>query len=128
MLTPAFIQYDCRIQLTDLLLCIVKPIMIDLVRYAPEGSTVLLCRRFRETVLRVHQVTSTGGPAHVGYERGRPMPLFRGATSKIILSHMTPRELRPLYETHRAEIGRAGLGEHWPGHRAAGGTGEFSCP
>ena len=52
--------------------------MADLLRFAPADSTVLLCRIFRETVLCVHQVTGADRPAPVSYERGRPMPLFRG--------------------------------------------------
>ena len=54
-LGPAIIQYDRQIQLTDPLLRVSKPVMTDLLRVAPRGSVVLLCRIFRETVLCVHQ-------------------------------------------------------------------------
>ena len=86
--------------------------MADLARFAPSGSTVLLCRIFRETVLCVHQVG-------VSYERGRPMPLFRGATSKIILAHLPPRDLHRLYEIHRVPIASAKLGDAWEPFRNA---------
>lgn len=117
-LGPAVIQYDRQIQLTDPLLRVAKPVMAEIMRFAPAGSTVLLCRIFRETVLCVHQVAEAGNQARVSYERGRPMPLFRGATSKIILAHLPPRELKRLYETHRAQIGAARLGDAWEAFRS----------
>ena len=112
-LGPAIIQYDRQIQLTDPLLKAAKPVMTELMRFAPADSTVLLCRMFRETVLCVHQVIKPDRPARVSYERGRPMPLFMGATSKIILSHLPSRDMRRVYEAHHAEIRQAGLGEGW---------------
>lgn len=119
VLGPAIIQYDRQIQLTDPLLRIAKPIMADIARFAPADSTVLLCRIFREAVLCVHQVGGPDGQARVSYERGRPMPLFRGATSKIILAHLPLRDLRRLYATHRAEVAQAGLGKDWEVFRDA---------
>ncbi len=116
-LGPAIIQYDRQIQLTDPLLRVAKPVMADIMRFAPAGSTVLLCRIFRETVLCVHEVAEADRQTRVSYERGRPMPLFKGATSKIILAYLPPRDLRRLYETHRAQIGAAKLGDAWEAFR-----------
>lgn len=113
ILGPAIIQYDRQIQLTDPLLQVAKPIMADLMRFAPTNSAVLLCRIFRETVLCVHQAIEADRQTPVSYERGRPMPLFRGATSKIILAHLPLRDLRRLYDAHRASIEEAALGEGW---------------
>ena len=118
VLGPAIIQYDRQIQLTDPMLLAAGPVMTDLLGYAPPCSTVLLCRIFRETVLCVHQVASAERGARVSYERGRPMPLFRGATSQIILAHLPARDLRRLHDAHRAQIGSAGLGEAWDAFRA----------
>ncbi len=116
VLGPAIIQYDRQIQMTDPLLLHARPVMTALSREAP-GSTMLLCRRFQDTVLCVHQVTDAMAPRTVSYERGRPMPLFRGATSKILLAHLTWRELRRLYAPHQTEIAAAGLGETWEAFR-----------
>ena len=116
-LGPAIIQYDRQIQLTDPFLRAAKPVMADIARFAPAGSTVLLCRVFRDTVLCVHEVAEADGRSRVSYERGRPMPLFKGATSKIILAYLPPRDLRRLYETHRAPIAAAGLGDSWDAFR-----------
>lgn len=117
VLGPAIIQYDRQIQLTDPLLRIAKPVMADIMRFAPGGSTVLLCRLFRDTVLCIHQVVEAASRTSVSYERGRPMPLFGGATSKIILAHLPLRDLRRLYEAHRTEISTAKLGDAWEAFR-----------
>jgi len=117
VLGPAIIQYDRQIQLTDPLLRVAKPVMADIMRFAPADSTVLLCRIFRETVLCVHQVTEADKQPRVSYERGRPMPLFKGATSKIILAHLPSRDLRHLYDAYRGQIAAAKLGDAWEAFR-----------
>jgi DNA-binding IclR family transcriptional regulator len=58
----------------------------------------------------------------VSYERGRLMPLYRGATAKIILAHLPSRALKSLHVHDAAEIAAAGLGASWDefrGHLAA---------
>jgi DNA-binding IclR family transcriptional regulator len=112
VLGPAIIQLDRQIQLTDPLVLAARPVMDYLIGFAPEGSTVLLCRAFRDSVLCVHQVAS-GPQAPVSYERGRPRPLLRGATSKAILAFMPRRVLKRLYATRAREIEAAGLGSDW---------------
>jgi len=112
VLGPAIIQMDRQIQLTDPLVRAARQVMNELIGFAPEGSTILLCRAYRDSVMCVHQVV--GGPqAPVSYERGRLRPLFRGATSKAILAFMPPRVLRRLYSLHAQEIKAAGLGGDW---------------
>jgi len=117
VLGPAIIQYDRQIQLTDPLLRVAKPVMSDIKRFAPDRSTVLLCCMFRDTVLCIHQVADADGGTVVSYERGRPMPLFRGATSKIILAHLQPRDLRRFYEAHQAEFAGAAPDAGWDAFR-----------
>jgi len=117
VLGPAMIQYDRQIQLTDPLLQAARPVMAELFAAAPAGCVLLLCRSFRDAVLCIHQEAAELGRAMVSYERGRPMPLFRGATSKIILAHLPPRDLRRLHATHAAEITAAALGESWAAFR-----------
>jgi DNA-binding IclR family transcriptional regulator len=57
------------------------------------------------------------GTTRVSYERGRPMPLFRGATSKIMLPYLPPRELRRVYEAD--PVGAAAIGATWGEFRKA---------
>ena len=110
-LGPAIIQMDRQIQISDPMLNAARPVMADLVQYAAEGSTVLLCRLFHDRVMCVHQVMGRGPQEPVSYERGRLMPLFRGATSKIILAHLPTRTLKSLFAHDAPDIARAGLGK-----------------
>ena len=119
VLGPAIIQYDRQIQLTDPLLKASHGAMDRLAGSAPPGSVVLLCRSFGETVLCMRQVQGPGPPGRAGYERGRPMPLFRGAASKIILAYAPTRTLKRLYEQHTAEIAASGLGASLPDFKTA---------
>jgi DNA-binding IclR family transcriptional regulator len=112
-LGPAIIQMDRLIQSSDPMLTGARSVMIDLVGRAAQGSTILLCRLFHDRVMCVHQVMGRGPQEPVSYERGRLMPLYRGATSKIILAHMPPRTLRALFAHHGGEIAEAGLGAGW---------------
>ena len=112
-LGPAIIQMDRQIQICDPMLGVARSVMVDLVQYAPEGSTLLLCRLFHDRVMCVHQVIGRGPQSPVSYERGRLMPLYRGATSKIILAHIPARHLKVLYGHDAVEIAKLHLGENW---------------
>src|SRR5436853_1218302 len=79
-LGPAIIQMDRQIQVSDPMLRAARGVMHELIQHALEGSTTLLCRLFHDRVMCVHQVFGRGLQEPVAYERGRPMPLFRGAT------------------------------------------------
>jgi DNA-binding IclR family transcriptional regulator len=119
VLGPAIIQLDRQIQLTDPLLITARPVMEDLATYAPDSSVVLLCRSFGDSVLCVHQVLTKGPQPLISYERGRPMPMFRGASSKIILAYLPPRALKTLYAAHREEAHQNALGDSWDAFRAS---------
>lgn len=118
-LGPAIIQMDRQIQISDPMLRAARGVMHELIQHAAEGSIVLLCRLFHDRVICVHQVFGRGPQQPVSYERGRPMPLFRGATSKIILAHLPSRTLKPLFEGNAAEVAAAGFGKTWDEFRSA---------
>ena len=61
----------------------------------------------------VHQVVGRGPQQPVSYERGRLIPLFRGATSKIILAHLPARTLKSLFMRNAVTIADSGLGRTW---------------
>ena len=113
VLGPAIIQYDRQIQLTDPLLRSAQQVMPDLLRYAPENALVVLCRRYRDTVLCVHQLAKGPALPGVSFERGRPMPVFLGSTAKIILAYVPARDLRRIYQDNTAAIKAANLGTSW---------------
>jgi DNA-binding IclR family transcriptional regulator len=112
-LGPAIIEMDRLIQLGDPMLRVARDVMANLIRSAEEGATILLCRLFHDRVMCVHQIVGQGPQEPVSYERGRLMPLFRGATSKIILAHLPVRTLRSIFVQHGPEITAAGLGVDW---------------
>jgi DNA-binding IclR family transcriptional regulator len=81
--------------------------MMELVQEIP--GIALLCRSYRDKVLCVHQERSTT-EIESTYERGRTMPLLRGAASRIILANMPARTIAALYERQPREFAAAGLG------------------
>ena len=113
MLGPAIIELDRQIQMCDPMLRAARGVMADLIGYAPEEAIILLCQLFHNRVICVHQVFGRGPHEPVSYERGRPMPLFRGATSKIILANLPPHTLKALFAKRAREIAAAGLGDNW---------------
>jgi DNA-binding IclR family transcriptional regulator len=112
-LGPAIIEMDRQIRLRDPLLGAGRPVMEDLIRYSPESSAILLCRLFHDRIICIHQTVGPGPQLLVSYERGRPMPLFRGATAKIVLAHLPGRTLRRLFDQHAKDIKAASLGHNW---------------
>lgn len=109
-LGPAFIEFDRLIRKSDPMLQAARSVMSELIKHAPDHATVLLARLYHDRVMCVHQVVGTGAQAPVGYERGLPMPMFKGATSKIILAHLKPKQIRKIYEANRGELKQTTLG------------------
>jgi DNA-binding IclR family transcriptional regulator len=106
-LGPRVIELDRQIRLSDPLVQTAVDEMVNLARKT--GGVSLLCRLYRDRVLCVHQERGSRAPGLVSYERGRAMPLYRGATSKAILAFLPPRALNALVERDRREVARAGL-------------------
>jgi DNA-binding IclR family transcriptional regulator len=111
-LGPAIIEFDWLVRLSDRLLQESRASMRWLLENAQPGAAVLLCRRFRNHVMCVHQERDGGFAGALGYERGRPLPMFSGAASKIILGHLPRPMARALYADpkSRIQIRRGGLG------------------
>lgn len=114
-LGPRISELDYRIRARDPLIHAAKP---HLQRLAREHNGVgLLCRRFRDKVLCVHQEAATEAfTSH--YERGRARSLFMGAASRVILAHLPSQQLRRLYEADPEAFAQAGIGETLPEVRA----------
>lgn len=107
-LGPRIIELDRQIRQRDPLLTIGGRVMRDLLM-PDRGQVILLCDLFRDKVLCTHQM-SNGTSLALSYTRGRPMPLFRGATAKAILAYLPQRRLMQLYVQNQAEVAQAGLG------------------
>ncbi|MGO4677234.1 IclR family transcriptional regulator [Bosea sp. 2YAB26] len=95
-LGPAFVEFDRLVRLTDPLVRAGQSRLHDLIAQAGVPCVALLARLYGDTVLCVADEAVGNLPARPSYERGRPMPLTRGATSKTILSLVPPRRLARL--------------------------------
>lgn len=79
VLGPAIIQLDRQLRLHDPFITAAKPEMINLASEVGGDTVVLLARLYLDKVICVHQEEIGQLPGDVSYQRGRPMPLDRGA-------------------------------------------------
>lgn len=107
VLGPMVVELDRQIRLADPLLEAAQELPGKLADET--GGTILLCRFHGSKVMCIHQVNGRNPALSVSYERGRAMPLYRGATSKIILAHLPQNQLKLLWNTERATLVEAGL-------------------
>ncbi len=75
------------------------------------GLTVLISELYGDTVINTLQRSTDQQQLNFG--RGRPMALFRSATSRVILAYLQPRQLRRLYDRHEQESDLQRLGPTW---------------
>ncbi|MEH2479841.1 DNA-binding IclR family transcriptional regulator [Nitrobacteraceae bacterium AZCC 2146] len=66
-------------------------------------ATVILCRRFKDCV---HEIQDDKSKQTTSYERGVAMPLFLGATSKVILANLPDRTSKSVYLANEETIRR----------------------
>lgn len=113
VLGPAIIHLDRQTRLLDPLIKTARPVMERLVLQVGAPGVLLLCRLYRNQVMCVHQERSGSPECAVSYERGRLMPLHRGAASKAILAHLPARSVRTLHRDHAREMEATLLGRTW---------------
>lgn len=106
-LGPRIIELDYKIRVRDPIILASHPLMTQLVQTVP--GIALLCRRYRDRVLCVHQVRGSVGFVST-YERGRARPLLRGAASLVILANMPTAQISKLYHQDPQAFADAGLG------------------
>jgi DNA-binding IclR family transcriptional regulator len=107
-LGPRVAELDYKMRAQDPLISAARPVMTELSRSV--GGVVLLCRRYRDKVLCVHQ-EGTSETFRSSYERGRDWPLFKGAASRIILAQLHARVVGRLYNERPQEFAASGLGK-----------------
>lgn len=107
---PAVIHLDRVARGTDPLVLAAQDAMDNLIKRGPDRSVVILARIFDRRVMCVDQRRKGYHPLTISYERGRPMPLYRGSVSKIILAHLSPRLIVRCFHDDRIDIEEAGLG------------------
>jgi DNA-binding IclR family transcriptional regulator len=111
MLGPRCIQFDYRIRVGDTLLAAAVPQMRELCERTGCGVTLAGLHGGRIIGLHLEE-----GPAREGfrYGRGKPMPLFRGSPSKMLVACLPAARQRALYSEHADEAAAGGLGGSWP--------------
>jgi len=116
---PAIIELDRQMRRLDPLIGGAAPAVDSLRRSVQTEGMILLCRIYGSTVMCVDQQALRQPGFDVSYERGRPMPLMRGAASKAILAHLQPRFLRRYYDDNTQQIAAAHLGTTWQAFQRA---------
>lgn len=98
-LGPAFIEFERAIGKTDPLIRCGEPFVNTLALNSPIPCAVVLARRYGNKVMCVADACSSGGSRAPSYERGRAMPITRGATSLVILAQVRGKALQRLLDT-----------------------------
>lgn len=113
VLGPAIVQLDRQTRLLDPLIRVAQPVMQRIVVELEVPGVLLLCRLFRKQVMCIHQEYVDRPLSAVSYERGRPMPLYRGAASKAILANLPARTVRAVHDAHHRDMAAAGFPADW---------------
>ena len=110
VLGARIIQLELLMRAIDPISRLGRAIILPMVRQT--GCDALLSNIYGDQVINVlHE----RGAEHLDltFLRGRPLPLFKGATSKAILAFLPRSRVARLYETYQQEIAAAGLGTSW---------------
>lgn len=116
ILGPRIIELDRQIRQSDPLLTIGRDILDGLLPRVGEGI-LFICALLGDDVISVFRRENPNS-LDISYSRGRPMPLFRGSASRVILAHLPERRLTKFFLYHRREIRDAGLGGEWEAFRS----------
>jgi DNA-binding IclR family transcriptional regulator len=94
ILGPAIIEYDRQIRMKDPMIRVGQPGMQRLIARSGGTGVALLCQIYRDRVMCIHQEVQSSSINIVSHEHGRPMPMFRGASSKVIFANLPWRAAR----------------------------------
>jgi DNA-binding IclR family transcriptional regulator len=114
-LGPRVIELDYVIRVADPLLRIAEPFMRRLRDQVV--ADVTLVEMFGDHLVGVHHERCVDTHL-VGYGRGRPMPIFRGATYKVFIANLPIARQKQLFERYPEEIAASTFAKTWPEMRA----------
>lgn len=98
-LGPSIMELDLQIRECDPVIRAASEPMRTLC--AQTGLNALLTKLYGNKVMTVH-IESTSDTGSLAYGRGRPLPLFRGSSSKAITAFLPAAKLRRLFEDGKA--------------------------
>lgn len=91
-LGPVFLEFERRLRQSDPLVRSGVVFLTTLVEQAGITCCAALARLYGNKVMCVADARSPRFDMQTSYERGRPMPILRGATSKAVLSALPTRK------------------------------------
>jgi DNA-binding IclR family transcriptional regulator len=109
VLGPRILELYRQLQTGNPLLAVARPLMMALAAESANGTAVLLCRSYRDQVMCLHQEMTYGPQEPVSYQVGKPMPLYAGSSSLVVLAAMPRARLQRLYERDKGLIAKTGL-------------------
>ena len=113
VLGPAVMKLDRLMRLSDPLIRTARPEMRKIVATAPPYSVAILCRLYKGQVICIHDELILPPQLSFSYERGLPMPLWRGAASKAVMAHLPTKVIHGLGAAQGEEMLDTGLGPGW---------------
>ncbi|MES2413270.1 MAG: IclR family transcriptional regulator C-terminal domain-containing protein [Pseudomonadota bacterium] len=110
------ITLDSRIRQSDPVLKAARPVMKDL--SAETGCNSVLCRMYNDEVINVHDEAGYDDP-YVNFSgRGRPLPLFRGSASTVMVANLPTSRQKKMYLQHGKDRDVLARGQDWPAFRS----------
>ncbi len=109
------IALDHIVRHSDPLLQVAVPVVRDLASRV--RCDVMLSTLYGNEIWTTHQEIGGARPVGGVDVRGRRMPLFRGAGSKVILANLPTGKLRAIYHANVPEPSTAGMGDTWQAFR-----------
>ncbi len=100
VLGPRIIELDYLVRVGDPVLAAGGDAMRQLA--TTTGCDVVMATLYGDRIITIHHEIGSESTG-VSYGRGRSMPLFRGALSKLILAALPRAKQRRLYDAHGAE-------------------------
>lgn len=110
VLGPRVMELEALMRQNDPLLNAARSIIR---RHAEElGVNIMLCSSYGSRVLCADLAWPDRSVPEI-YQRGRSMPIFRGAMAKVILANLSDYQRRQLYKNNAEAIRAAGLADSW---------------
>jgi DNA-binding IclR family transcriptional regulator len=109
-LGPRIIELDLQIRECDPAIVAAAGPMREL--SSQTGLDVLLSKIYGRSIITVH-IESVGPGRTLNFGRGRPLPLFRGSSSKAIIAFLPAARLRRLHQDGQAGGDADALAEDW---------------
>ena len=103
-----FVEFDRVVRKTDPLYEAGSPLLGDMVMQARLPCVAVLARLYNDKILCVADARRDDATFQTSQERGRPRPMARGATSKVILAQLPWRRVIRLLDA-QAQAGLSGV-------------------